>query len=288
MIRAILSFGLVLAVGGCAAGTAAPSLRASSTAGSPSAASQPGATAALPSTVPLRLVVLGDSVAAGGEGPDGLSFGESLAVEVEKLAGRPVELLLRADPPETSASLLEKIRTNARLRGELAGADLITVSVGGNDSDPFAAYPQGTCAVGGEPEACLAAYAPSLEPNLSAILSELVALRAGEPTAIRLTTDYNPLIGLEPSDDLPSFAPDLGLTFYRQVEDAESAAVCRVAARAGAKCVDTYRAHNGADGSQDAAAFLAEDHLHLSAAGRARITALMLEAGFDPLVFGGN
>jgi lysophospholipase L1-like esterase len=237
----------------------------------------------------LRLVVLGDSIASGSEASDGPTFGVPAAAAVEALSGRSVELTNLADASLASADLLQRVLHSATMRTAIAGADIVTITVGGNDADPFADHPAGTCAAGGDGRTCLAAYAPDLEKNLDGIVAEILVLRAGQPTAIRITSpDYNPFIGLTSSPDLPAFDPQFGLTFYRQVAEAETAAACAVAQRHGALCVDFYHAFNGADGTQDAAPFLAADHLHPSPTGQQRIADLLVAAGFAPLTLSAN
>jgi lysophospholipase L1-like esterase len=234
-------------------------------------------------TPPLRVVILGDSIATGGEESDSTSYGVPYASGLEALTGREVELVNRADPSETSASLLDRLRNRTTIREDIAGADIVAITVGGNDGDPFATYPKGTCAKGGTAADCLATYAPDLEADLDAILTEIETLRAGQPILIRLTSpDYNAFIGLQPSSDLPPFAADFGLAFYRQVADAETAVACAVAVKHGAACVDFLHVFNGPDGTRDAGPLLAEDHLHPSLAGRDRIAELLLAIGLEP------
>jgi lysophospholipase L1-like esterase len=209
----------------------------------------------------------------------------SFAAAIGALSGRSVELTTLVDPTMTTTTLLQRVMSSETWRSTIAGADVITITVGGNDADPFGSYPIGTCAPGGKPAACLLAYAPALEPNLDAILAEIGKLRSGRPTAIRVTNpDFNPFIGLEPGRDLPPFAPDFGVSFYRQVADGELAVVCAVAERHGAQCVDFYHAFNGPDGTADAAPFLTSDHLHPSKVGQDRIAELLGAAGLAPLL----
>jgi len=157
-------------------------------------------------------------------------------------------------------------------------ADIVTISVGGNDADPFANYPPGTCRPGGKASTCLARYAPDLSVQYDAMLTEIEKLRAGKPTLVRPTTDYNPFIGWDASP-----TKTFGLDFYRQVADAETALVCDLAVKHGLVCADIYHAFNGPNGIEDAAPFLATDHAHPSTAGSQRIAEVLLSPGLAPL-----
>lgn len=217
------------------------------------------------------LVALGDSIVSEG-------YPQLFADLVKAGTGKSVTVASFADGSNTTTTVLKALRDQAPIRTAVADADIITISVGGNDADPFASYPAGTCAKGAKPSACLARYAPDLAVNYDAILTEIQELRAGKRTLIRPTTDYNPFIGW---DAAPTTS--FGLDFYRQVADAETALVCDLAKKHALVCADIYHAFNGPDGTKDPAPFLASDHAHPSAAGSQRIAEVMLEAGLAPL-----
>ena len=112
---------------------------------------------------------------------------------------------------------------------------MIVIYVGGNDADPFANYPDGMCAPQATLDACLTAYAPSLAANLDGIVTAIEGLRGGKPTAIRVSSDYNPFIGWH---EAPS--PRLRRHVLCQVAAAETAAACQVAERHHARCIDVF------------------------------------------------
>lgn len=230
------------------------------------------------------MVVLGDSIATGSESGSDASFAQLYAKRISEQSGQTVSLHNLADPSESSSSLLTKLQSVDGVRAEVAGANIVTITVGGNNSDPFAEYDPNLCAPGGDADACLAGYVPDLEADLDGILTEIETLRDGAPTAVRLTSpDYNPFIGVTEIVGVPAFPKDFGLGFYRQVAAAMTDAACRVAQAHQADCADFFHVFNGAKGDQPATAYLAEDHLHPSHQGRQAIADVLLSAGFEPL-----
>lgn len=219
-----------------------------------------------------NLVALGNSIVSEG-------YPQLFADLVEQQTGKPVAVTSFADGSNTSAAVLASLRETRSVREAVEAADIVTITVGGNDADPFATYPVGACAPGGKASACLARYASDLAVNYEAILTEIEKLRAGEPTLVRPTSpDYNPFIGW---DAAPT--KTFGLDFYRQVADAETQMVCDLATKHGLVCADIYHAFNGPAGSKDAAPFLASDHAHPSGAGSQLIAETLMNAGLAPL-----
>jgi lysophospholipase L1-like esterase len=108
------------------------------------------------------------------------------------------------------------------------------------------------------------------------VLREVDGLRAGKPGIIRVTNDYNDVLG-EPS------APAAARAASKRVLDVYASVTCQVVRRHHAACVDTYHAFNGARGTRDAAALLSDDHTHPSAEGHQKIAALLVQAGYAPL-----
>jgi lysophospholipase L1-like esterase len=124
--------------------------------------------------------------------------------------------------------------------------------------------------------ACAKATAPVYGRNLEAILKSIKVLRTGKPTILRVTNDYNDMIG-EPT--VPKFFYAASKPFY----DVYSALTCRLARKHEAVCIDTYHAFNGPNGRRDAGSLLADDHTHPSAKGHRLIAQLLERAGYQPL-----
>ena len=159
-----------------------------------------------------------------------------------------------------SARLLSRVLEDHTYRTALAGADLITLTIGNNDESGFWG-----CS---SDDACSAARAQTRQ-NIDAILHEIASLRAGRPTAIRVTDYYDMAIG-----DQPGAAEKLA---------AFNAMICEVAEANGAVCVDLVPAFNGPDGTADAGDLLLGDHVHASKAGQDLIASRIDAAGYAPL-----
>jgi len=93
-------------------------------------------------------------------------------------------------------------------------------------------------------ESCLQRTAPVFERNLDSILRSIRALRDGKPTLLRVTDDYDDLIG-----DPKFYATAISLV--RRFVDRYSAIACRLARKYGGVCIDTYQAFNGPGGTAE-------------------------------------
>jgi len=124
-------------------------------------------------------VVLGDSSQWG--------FGTFYAAYMEADLGVKVQVQDRTIGGLSSKDLLERLRTNQRLRSEIHNAEVITFSPGG--PTPYTGMGcQGNCDPPNASVDALAAYKADCE----AIVAEIAALRHGKPTLIRVSTYYCP------------------------------------------------------------------------------------------------
>jgi lysophospholipase L1-like esterase len=187
----------------------------------------------------------------------GKTYLDLFAAELSDQTGTTVTVDDRSDDASTSDGLADRLANDAATKEAVAAADIVLVSVGGNDSDPFGVYPPGTCAPDQAQRKCLQTYAPRFAANYHSILDAITTLRAGRPTAIRVTSADNPFVGWSEAPD-----PGFGVRFYRQVAEAETAAACRIAKANGALCVDYLHIFGGPDGTQDPKPYLASDHAH--------------------------
>jgi lysophospholipase L1-like esterase len=216
-------------------------------------------------------------------------YGERITADT----GVPVEVQnLTMHDGSTSTMLRDAIvgdgllgRTAQHARQVIAGADIISVSIGFNDAltDPLlASYAAGTCG-GTRNVDCFLGTVPALESNVDAILTEIDALRADSPTAVRVLTIYNNAVpepgGPEPFGD----PPGTGVGAWRDLAEAQNAALCRVALAHDAVCVDIYHAFNGPDGMASSLPLLAPDMTHPSQLGMDTIAQTMAAAGYAPL-----
>jgi len=134
------------------------------------------------------LVVLGDSIAAG----YGVTLEQSYAWQVAQNLGLDLHNFAFANG-ETSNSLLWRVRTNQTVRQHVADADVIVISIGGND---FLLY-QGIEGVPGLIARALAGDQSFMPPiwdtfatNFAAVINELRALNPDAMLVVQ--TLYNP------------------------------------------------------------------------------------------------
>jgi lysophospholipase L1-like esterase len=232
---------------------------------------------------PLRVVGLGDSVMTAEGCPGCRLYLDQYAAALSDALGRPVTVDNLAVPGAEVAQLLTQVLGSADTREAIAAADVVVVTIGINDlpfnrlDDPChvaPAYPviEWTALT----TTCMDEVTGEFSADLGAVMLEVTALRAGEPTALRLTTVYDSVLGdgVDPSWDSPDavepavYAAD---SFWR--------ATCDVAATYGAACVDTYHVLNGPDGRTPAGPYLvAADYTHLGQAGHDAFAAALVAA----------
>lgn len=245
-------------------------------------ASAASAASPAPSITGLSLVGLGDSLpGALGCDPPCRSFVEVYGELAAKGLGQDVHVTnLATNDSLKSYGLLQRIQGRPEFQSALASADLITVTIGTNDW-------QGPCSWQGH-ASCLAQGMATVETNLDDILTEIESIRAGKPTALRVTTYYDGYVGK------PDTAANWGFvgsaknlaTFHTEFKQALrdfNAMICRVARTHGAVCVDLLPAFNGAAGDADADPLLGADHWHPSQSGHELIAKTIAAAGFAPL-----
>ena len=173
------------------------------------------------------------------------------------------------------------------MRNAVAQADIITLTIGHNDT-PWNSLDDPCDGKGGYSWAryhgtCLQKTATAFRKNVSATLAAIAALRKGRPTAIRVTNDYNDLIGYNGQIGDPA-TPRLAYLAVKHAVDLFAAISCRLAAQYHAVCADTYHAFNGPHGLRDAGPLLAPDHTRPSQRGHNLIAALLLKTGWAPLL----
>lgn len=234
-------------------------------------------TPAVPKGKTWELVGLGDSFTAT-QNSKGQTYLDLYAAALQTSGGRSVTVNDLSDNANTTARLLEQLRTDEATRAAVSKADIVVISVGGNDSDPFAVYPQGTCIPSQPLSDCLATYAPTFAANYESILTEVERLRSGLATALRVTSADNPFVGWS---EAPSTT--FGVDFYAQVAAAETEAACSTASKHGAKCLDYLHIFGGPDGTADPAPFLGPDHAHPGDVGIQAISDALVRLGVAEL-----
>jgi lysophospholipase L1-like esterase len=237
----------------------------------------------------LKLVAIGDSLPFGHQDCGGCrTFPELYGEAIGRQTGATVDTEnLSEHIGLTSDGLRREILGSDPFRRSIARADIITVTIGHNDTpwnrtddscdgdNPFPPRDWGPY-----DSACVHKTAREYGRNLDRILTEIDALRGGKPTAVRVTDDYNDVIGDPHIGDAAGAA---ALRASRGVVGAYSTLTCRIAQRHHAVCVDTYHRFNGDRGVRDAAELLAEDHTHPNPMGHRVIAGLLARTGVSPL-----
>jgi lysophospholipase L1-like esterase len=230
-------------------------------------------------------VTIGDSVGFAQDDCGGCpSFTTLFSQAIAKTTGMPVNATnLSTQDNLTGKRLVARIQSSAPMRSAVAGADIVIVSIGHNDTpwnsvdDPCDGdsgnVPRWTTYTGD----CVVQLAKRHGQELDAILTQIETLRKGGPTVVRVLTDYNDIIGW-------GQAPPEANSRSVEVLNAFYAETCRVAKAHGAVCVDVYHSFNGPDGRTAAGDLLTDDYTNPSAKGQQRIADLLKTAGLAPLV----
>jgi lysophospholipase L1-like esterase len=253
-------------------------------------------------------VAIGDSLAqsqGGGCAPctdyvhlygQAVSAATGVPVDVQNLASIEFSAL----PGVQATSLLNDILSDTTLRHALAGADVIVISVGFNDT-PWNRFDNPCDAANADlsvihwdvvTPSCIGRVAAEYKRTLDEILTQIDELRgcftpAGQPlsfcksigknsTIIRIVTVFNDWIG-DPATPAAAAAPT-GAT-----DRAFVAAQCFEMSVHGGQCADAYHTLNGSKGTADAGSFLMDDHTHLNQSGHQAIAAALSTLGFAPL-----
>jgi lysophospholipase L1-like esterase len=242
-----------------------------------------------PSPADLSLVVVGDSIPYGRRDcNECVPFPTLFGSAIEANTGLSVKAQnLSQHDGLTAARMAVELPASASVKEALAGADIIVISIGHNDTpwnalddtcDGDKGFFDGNASASWEALVgpCLKVEVKRFRKNLATILAEIRTLRGDKPTAIRLLTQYADIPG---DRCCPPEATGVSTT----IKDAFNKAACDVASDHDVVCVDVYHAFNGPDGSGDPGPLLAPDHTHPSAKGHEVIAGLLMDAGLAPL-----
>jgi lysophospholipase L1-like esterase len=168
-------------------------------AATPAPATSPAAARAVSGAGP-RIVALGDSITAGTGDARAGGYPARLA-ELLRARGRQPTVINRAIPGAESADVLRRLESEPRVRAEVAAADLIVVTAGGNDLSHALRPPPDRPAVDEDSAEATAAA------NLGAMARRLRELNPTAP--VRFIGLYNPF------DVLPRDEADARATLAR-------------------------------------------------------------------------
>lgn len=200
-----------------------------------------------------RVLALGDSVTSGSS-CDCTAFPQLVADELARREGRPVSVINEGIDGLTAADLVELISSDdgGDVRGAIADADLVVLTIGANDvvADPSAQA-----------------------PTAQAVGSALTMIGHLAPTArVAVTTYWN--VDADGAAAVPDAAERARSDALTRAFNADLTAVARAH---GATLVDLYAPFKG-DGSRDPGPLLLEDGDHPDAAGHQVIAAAIVTA----------
>ena len=249
--RGILPVTLALFVAGCGApaGSATPSVGATSSA----AVATPLATPAVPASdgagasaeAGLTFVMFGDSWPYGAHCNGCQPFPSLLDVAYAAITGLPIDFQNDTTNGGTAQELAATMRSDPAIQAHIEAADIIVIAIGGNDLEPaFASYAAGNCG-GRDRLDCFRTVAATLRTAYDGMLAAIDGLRAGRPTAVRMVTTSNEFL----SDQglIAKFGADFGKTSGVTITQMNRDVECEVAVRHRAVCVDLGAALNGPD-----------------------------------------
>lgn len=213
------------------------------------------------------LVVLGDSVTTGTScscTPFPTLIGEYLTNQV----GHQVDVDDDGVDGDDTAGLLKRLDGDAEIRQDVAGADIVLVTIGANDLGELADRGPGS------DDPCAAAcYEPAAKKAAGDVGTVVGKVHALAPKAKILVTDYwNVFTDGTRATDPPERA------YTRSVTEAFNADLKPVVAASGATYVGLVTSFRGADGQGDPTQFLLADGDHPDAQGHERIAKAALTA----------
>jgi lysophospholipase L1-like esterase len=177
----------------------------------------------------------------------------------------------------TSQDLLAALRDDSAMREAVAGADLVSWDIGGNDLLRVRSrLVTGECA-GERAAQCLAEVVEDFRASWDDVVVEIDSLRA-DGTGLRTMDLYHPFVAMEQA---------LGLSALTGPVLAEvNAHIHASGAQHGFGVAGVHERFNGADGTDDpvAAGLISDDRLHPSDRGHAVIADALADLGYDDLL----
>ena len=221
------------------------------------------------------MLALGDSETTGAGDPSGAGWTGRYAKLVKaRLANLAVD-------GKTSQQLLTDVRNDPATRKAIENAQVVVFGVGGADlnagDDKFAS---GKCRA----EACYAPVLKSFARNFAATVAAVKQVRGSKPTVLRAIAPPNPLTGAE--DVIPPFLKPVATKVGVYQAKTATAAICRVMAKYGGKCVELLKRFNGPDGTENAYKKGLLNHgdcCYASAKGQQVIAQLLYQTGLAPV-----
>jgi lysophospholipase L1-like esterase len=225
-----------------------------------------------------NVVALGDSDTTGNGDSTGLGWVGRYARLLRQELGLKVVVTNLAREGKTSSELLTEMRSDATTRTAVKKAQVVLIGIGGADLNTGDGRLQaGAC----KAEACYAADLRAFGRNLAATADLVRKLRSSHEAVLRAITLPNVIPGAK--DVVPSFITREigvyeGMTLKRYI--------CAAMTTHGGRCIDAFRAFNGASGAQNAYArgWLTKDPCcYPSGKGQQVMARLLFDSGLAPL-----
>ena len=233
------------------------------------------------------IVALGDSIPLNdpGDCPGCVGFVDGYA----ELVGAEVVNLARGGA--LTRAVADQV-ASGEVEEQLAGADVVIVSFGGNDQPPYrqagqpcrvddpATVVEAVEDVAATTTACVDRVTRRLGRTATRAL-EGIAEQAPE-AQVAVLVPYDFWVGWPALDGAPDGVHEAALRVITHAVRSWREELCSIAARLDVTCVDVYRAFNGPDGERPAGGLLASDHTHPSQEGNDRIRDLLVQANLLP------
>jgi lysophospholipase L1-like esterase len=216
----------------------------------------------------------------------GKSFVYDYARDIEQDTGVQVTVHNLATDGGAARDLLAQLQQDPNTRTLLEGAEVVTISIGGNDLEShLQEYAEGACG-GPDNQECFRSALALFKGPWNAILSDVLQLRANRPTIIRVTNDYNPFPGNSAARaNLGASIEGVFTHYLRRLNEYR----CSRAQQRGIPCADVALAFNGpgTDASAFAKGLIGSDQFaHPSARGHRLIAQTLRKLGYAPLAEG--
>jgi hypothetical protein len=191
-----------------------------------------------------NIVAVGDSDTTGEGDSTSLGWVGRYARLLRQRLGVNVVVTNLAQGGKTSGTLLSELRSDPMTRAALRKAQIVLIGIGGADLGAGdERLDAGKC----KAEACYAADLRAFGRNLAAAAAVVRTLRSPSQGVLRAITLPNVVPGAK--DAVPPFiTPKIGVFQARTLKQY----ICAAMAKHRGRCVDAFRAFNGADGMQDA------------------------------------
>ena len=206
--------------------------------------------------------------------------GKTVQVKDYAIGALPaIEVLEALQADSGNVNIRERLQS---LRSDVAEAEMIVLHVNelGEPSKGGVQGGMGQCIdyqLGNPPDSCTIEMCQPYTDNLKSIYKEIFSLRNGQPTLIRATDLWNPIISEHRKRNIE--------TACTRCWEIRNAAVRNAADTFNIPFVNLYDEFNGLDHNEDPRekGYIGDDGMHASEKGRQAIADLLSEVGYYPV-----